>query len=225
MNSKVYIVSLNTAQSRKILNNFHKLSDVQGECFENFDLFNFWKHEKTNGKDRSLIMWDYENNVEDKLWMNLKVCNNLHENDQLKFALFNLPQGTGIEKYMLYQGVMGVFYRNDDIEMLLKGIKAILQGELWFSRKLLSEFVLEINNNGDQEDDDEIQDLTLTPREEEILLMIAAGYSNSDIAEYLCITASTVKTHVYNIFQKINVPNRLQAALWTVKNLSRKTLQ
>jgi LuxR family transcriptional regulator of csgAB operon len=60
---------------------------------------------------------------------------------------------------------------------------------------------------------------TLTPREIEIVSMIAAGAANAHIADKLCISSHTVKTHIYNIFKKINVPNRLQAALWAAKNL------
>jgi len=59
----------------------------------------------------------------------------------------------------------------------------------------------------------------LTPREMEILAMVAAGAKNEAIADKLCISPHTVKTHVYNIFKKIDVPNRLQAALWAAKNL------
>ena len=59
----------------------------------------------------------------------------------------------------------------------------------------------------------------LTKREVEILKMVAIGAKNEVIADDLCISPNTVKTHIYNIFKKINVPNRLQAALWVAKNL------
>ena len=56
-------------------------------------------------------------------------------------------------------------------------------------------------------------------REIEILGLISTGATNADIADKLIISQHTVKTHIYNIFQKIGVPNRLQAALWAGKHL------
>ena len=59
----------------------------------------------------------------------------------------------------------------------------------------------------------------LTVRELEIIAMISTGLKNEEIAEKLYISPNTVKTHLYNIFKKIDVPNRLQATLWAAKNL------
>lgn len=67
---------------------------------------------------------------------------------------------------------------------------------------------------------EEGQDLSgLTRREMEILDLIADGYSNQQIADALFISPHTVKTHLHNIFKKINVKRRLQAALWAAQNL------
>jgi DNA-binding CsgD family transcriptional regulator len=48
--------------------------------------------------------------------------------------------------------------------------------------------------------------------------MVASGATNEQISDRLFLSRHTVKTHVYNIFKKINVTNRLQAALWAAKN-------
>lgn len=53
----------------------------------------------------------------------------------------------------------------------------------------------------------------LSEREVEVLQWLASGASNREIAQYLFIAESTVKRHVYNIFGKLNVRNRTQAAL------------
>jgi DNA-binding NarL/FixJ family response regulator len=59
----------------------------------------------------------------------------------------------------------------------------------------------------------------LTRREREILVLISCGSTNESISSKLYISMHTVKTHIYNIFKKIGVPNRLQAALWAAKHL------
>lgn len=58
----------------------------------------------------------------------------------------------------------------------------------------------------------------LTNREKEVLLLIAQGYSNQEIADELFITLKTVKTHVSNILNKLEVEDRTQAAIYAFKN-------
>jgi len=59
----------------------------------------------------------------------------------------------------------------------------------------------------------------LTKSEIELLAHVAAGTTDEEIAEKLDISISTVETLLSNVLKKIDVPNRLQAALWAAKNL------
>jgi DNA-binding CsgD family transcriptional regulator len=131
-------------------------------------------------------------------------------------TFFNVKAGTGIEEKAVMLGVRGFFYEHDSMEIFLKGIRAVFDGELWFPRKIMTKCILK---NKIREPSPEENRVALTKRENEVLTMVAVGASNEDIADRLCISPHTVKTHVYNIFKKIDVPNRLQAAFWAAKNL------
>jgi NarL family two-component system response regulator LiaR len=56
----------------------------------------------------------------------------------------------------------------------------------------------------------------LTPREMEILFNVAKGLSNQQIADRLCISYKTVSTHLYKVFWKLDVQNRMQAVLYCI---------
>ena len=131
-------------------------------------------------------------------------------------ALFNVGPGLGIEEEAVARGVRGFFYEQDPVDRFSKGVSAILDGELWVSREIMSKCILKHKRQHSLPKGDTTG---LTPRETEILAMIAVGAKNEEIADKLCISSHTVKTHIYNIFKKIGVPNRLQAALWAAKNL------
>ena len=131
-------------------------------------------------------------------------------------GLFNIQPGLGIEKKILARGIRGFFYEQDPLEKFQKGVHTMFNGEIWLSRKIMTDYIL---HDGNYDFSVERSESILTPREIEIVSMIAAGATNAYIADKLCISCHTVKTHLYNIFKKINVPNRLQAALWVVKNL------
>ena len=131
-------------------------------------------------------------------------------------ALFNVDHGYGIEEKAVARGIKGIFYKEDPLEHFQKGIGAIFEGELWVSREVLTKYVMGKSKKNISPNQDE---MVLTSREIEILAMISIGAKNEEIAEKLCISPNTVKTHIYNIFKKIDVPNRLQAALWAAKNL------
>jgi LuxR family transcriptional regulator, positive regulator of biofilm formation len=129
-------------------------------------------------------------------------------------CLFNLNKGSGVEESLLTQGVRGFFYTGDPFQQLAKGVRAVLNGEFWVSRKIMTDLIKN-SNPGEKK----IRQDILSRREVDILAMIVEGATNEEIADKLCISKHTVKTHLYNIFKKIDVKSRFQAALWAAKNL------
>jgi DNA-binding NarL/FixJ family response regulator len=133
-----------------------------------------------------------------------------------RIALFNLYDHLGNEEEYVWEGAQGLFYLQDPLEHLLKGIRRLLRGELWLSRTVMSKCIRHGNSGVGSS---EKKKAFLTKRQLEVLALVAVGYSNAEIARRLYLSDHTVKTHIYNIFKKINVPNRMQASLWAAKNL------
>lgn len=135
-------------------------------------------------------------------------------------AIFNTPKSAKFEKTALSCGIRGIFHENDPAYDLVKGVCSIFQGEIWVSRQVMTECFLEAQRFTVRPLRNHENSLPeLTARQKTILSLIASGASNQRIADELCISPHTVKTHIYNIFKKIRVPSRTQAALWAAKNL------
>ena len=124
-------------------------------------------------------------------------------------ALFNVPRGKKIEKKIAERGIRGIFYEDAPLERFQKGIPAILDGELWFPRSVMVKPFLNLSETRPVE-----KQATLTPSEKGVLILIASGATTAEIADELHISSHTVKNHISSIYKKINVHNRLQAALW-----------
>jgi LuxR family transcriptional regulator of csgAB operon len=133
-----------------------------------------------------------------------------------RVALFNVSRDSGIEKKCVAEGIRGFFYEEDQLENLLKGVRAVLNGDWWLSREVMIKCILE---GTDEDVSSRRGGEILTSRQTEILAQVAVGASNDEIADNLNVSPHTVKTLLYNIFKKIKVTNRLQAALWAAKHL------
>lgn len=131
-------------------------------------------------------------------------------------ALFNILHENEIEKVALKNGVRGLLYSDDPIESMVDGVCAINSGEFWIPRRILAECLQE-NYIGKVLPESVVH--SLSDREVELLRVLSVGASNVAIADRLCISTHTVKTHLHNIFRKINVNNRLEAVLWSKENI------
>jgi DNA-binding NarL/FixJ family response regulator len=166
----------------------------------------------------TLVMIDANNSHPQRLMALLHGGSDPNDPTPLYFCLFNVCQTTDahIEKEAIHSGLRGIFYQNDPPAILFKGVKAILAGELWYSRDSLIRCLVDQRSAVQPPPQNGV---VLTHREKEILLMIASGLTNDEIAQNLNLSAHTIKTHAYNIYRKINVPNRIQASLWAARYL------
>ena len=114
----------------------------------------------------------------------------------------------------LEDGARGYVVKTTDPRTLAKAIRAVQAGEIWAERKVLTEFLdglLKRVNNlrrplpAGQE--------PLTAREHEIVQWVIQGMKNKEIAGRLSISEKTVKTHLSNIFRKLNVSRRVELLL------------
>lgn len=111
-------------------------------------------------------------------------------------------------------GAIGYVLKESGAEELKKAIHMIIQGQTYIQPRLLS--VLQAKQIEKSEDERRIEHLT--NRELEVLRLLAVGMYNKEIAEDLHISERTVKNHVSNIFKKLDVADRTQAAVFTIRN-------
>jgi len=140
------------------------------------------------------------------------------------FAFFNISAGSEIEQMVAELDIDGLFYTDIEPENLSRGIDAILDGELWLPRKILSERLrkrktTQTPNAPSSGMTGRQKQNVLTGREVEILDLIATGAKNADIAGNLSLSVHTIKTHIYHIYKQLNVRNRMQAVNWASQNL------
>jgi DNA-binding NarL/FixJ family response regulator len=115
-------------------------------------------------------------------------------------------------------GACGFLAKDTPIEEVASAVRAAASGAAWLSSRA-AEVVLGSLRRAKQErllDDAVIQDLS--PRELEVLHLIARGMENAEIAQTLGISPRTAKNHVSSILAKLGLPSRVQAAIYAVRH-------
>jgi DNA-binding NarL/FixJ family response regulator len=111
-------------------------------------------------------------------------------------------------------GGKGYLLKNMRTSQLLEMLRGITQGEAAISRKMATRLMDEFSKMREQLSDERViqsQDVLLTTRELDVLKLAAAGKSNQEIATELVISLSTVKNHMRNILNKLQLKNRREA--------------
>lgn len=111
-------------------------------------------------------------------------------------------------------GANGYVLKEAGSTELIKAIKAVYFGE----RYIQADLVPALNARLLRRAEDYNKGERITKREKQILISIALGHTNKDIASEFSISERTVKNHITNIFRKINVTDRTQAAVFAIRN-------
>jgi DNA-binding NarL/FixJ family response regulator len=107
-------------------------------------------------------------------------------------------------------GAAGYLYQDVDPQALVQAIRAVHDGHVLFAPEAAHAML--------SPDRGEKGATALTAREREVLVQIALGRSNREIARSLVVSEKTVKTHVSNILMKLGLQDRTQAALYAVRH-------
>lgn len=128
--------------------------------------------------------------------------------EQTPVALVNIAPEQAEQLVDKHPAIRGVFYSHATREHLLDGIQVLLDGGDWLPRilteRLLSQWRRMRQLAGSKP--------SLTLREREILSLAGKGLSNAEIAEQLCLSPHTIKSHIHNLLRKIGASNRAEAA-------------
>ncbi len=110
-------------------------------------------------------------------------------------------------------GAAGYLLKTSSAKEIANAIRATARGERVLEPEVTTKMMERIAKKNEP-----VLHEDLTNREQEILQLIAKGYSNQEIADELFITLKTVKTHVSNILSKLEVEDRTQAAIYAFKH-------
>jgi two-component system, NarL family, response regulator DegU len=117
----------------------------------------------------------------------------------------------------IQMGAEGYVLKDAEPAVLIEAIRKVYSGQSYIQSNMTKELVKEFNRVTLHEKDKNDQN-NLTAREIEVLELIAEGMINKEIAKHLYISEKTVKNHVSNIFKKLNVSDRTQAAIYAFKH-------
>jgi DNA-binding NarL/FixJ family response regulator len=118
----------------------------------------------------------------------------------------------------IFAGACGYLLKDASIQDLIHGIRAAAIGEALISPSIASKVLRRVRSATSHPDIEKVIRAELSDREIEVLKLIANGKDNAQIAAELHISPKTVKNHISNILMKLQIGNRIQAAVYAVRS-------
>jgi DNA-binding NarL/FixJ family response regulator len=118
----------------------------------------------------------------------------------------------------IFAGACGYLLKDSSIQELMSGIRAAAVGESLISPSIAAKVLQRIRASTTSPQAAETIKSDLSDRELEVLKLVANGHDNAQIAAQLVISPKTVKNHISNILMKLQIENRIQAAVFAVRS-------
>ncbi len=145
-----------------------------------------------------------------------------------KVVVLSIHDDENYVHQVISSGASGYLLKEMDSDALIEAIQVVAGGAAYIHPKVTGKLITEYRRLSTMQDHEvavEIMEGTgserfssLTPREKEVLQLMAEGRSNKSIGDYLYISEKTVKNHVSSILQKLVVQDRTQAVVVSIKN-------
>ncbi len=119
---------------------------------------------------------------------------------------------------MLEAGVQGFVLKESGSDELLQAINTVLNGESFFSNHILCNIIKDLAHDSIPPPEAEKKEIKLSKRENEVLELICAGYSNNEIAIKLGISKRTIEGHRSSLINKTGAKNSVHLVLFAMKN-------
>ena len=139
----------------------------------------------------------------------LKVILQLRPNS--KVVMLTIHEDNELLFKAVRAGAKGYLLKDTPISHLLASLRAVERGEAALSRDMMGRILNELNHLEAANNDHQESWNSLTARELDVLVQLSKGASNIQIAERLFISVNTVKVHIHNILEKLNLQNRHEA--------------
>lgn len=142
----------------------------------------------------------------------------LEELPQARIIILTVSEDAEDLMDALRAGACGYLLKNIDTDFLLDSIRRAANGASVMSPQMAARLADAIRKPSDIKSISAHDNVAFSPREREVLLWIARGASNKEIARALDMAESTVKIHVQAILRKLNLSSRVQAAIYAVEH-------
>ena len=123
-----------------------------------------------------------------------------------------------LHRQAVRQGAMGLVLKDRPLDVVIKAIEKVHDGEVWLDRRLIADVLSVTNGDALAVDVERRRIAALTDREREVVALLGEGLKNRQIAERLSISEATVRHHLTSVFSKLGVTDRFELVIFAYRH-------